>query len=182
MGHVQEAAVPSYGNEARKERHVIVLRSNLEEETKLWPVALLRIFFGYYFLLDGLGKLTGGFTRPGGLEKLLVPWANDKAVQWYKPFLKSVAIPHHQLLAQLVTWGMILAGLALLLGLFTRPAALGGILMVLNFFLAKGGGSPGTTSDQGFIAGLVVVFLARSGRSFGLDRWLARRYPNSPLW
>ncbi len=159
-----------------------VLRGNWEEETKLWQVALLRIFFGYYFLFDGLGKLTSGFTRPGALEKLLLPWANDRAFQWYKPFLKSVAIPHHQLFAQLVTWGMILAGLALLFGLFTRLAALGGILLTLNFFLAKGGGSPGTTSDQGFMAGLVVVFLARSGRSFGLDRWLARRYPNSPLW
>jgi hypothetical protein len=54
--------------------------------------------------------------------------------------------------------------------------------MTLHFFLAKGGGSPATTSDQAFIAGLLVVFLARSGRSFGLDRVLARRYPNSPLW
>ena len=42
------------------------LRGNWQEETKLWQVALLRIFFGYYFLLDGLGKLTGGFTNPAG--------------------------------------------------------------------------------------------------------------------
>ena len=46
-----------------------VLRSNLEEEIKLWPVTLLRIFFGYYFLFDGLGKLNSGFTRPG-----VTPW------------------------------------------------------------------------------------------------------------
>jgi len=161
---------------------VTVLRGNWEEETRLWYVALLRIFFGYYFLFDGLGKLTSGFTRPGVLEKRLLLWASETAFEWYKPFLKSVAIPHHQLFAQLIAWGMILAGLALLFGLFTRPAALAGIFMTLNFFLAKGGGSPATTSDQGFIAGLFVVLLTRSGRSFGLDRWLARRYPNSPLW
>ena len=159
-----------------------VLRGNWQEETKLWHVALLRIFFGYYFLFDGLGKLTSGFTRPGVLEKLLLRWANDTAFGWYKVFLKSVAIPHHQLFAHLVTWGMILAGLALLFGVFTRPAALGGIFMMLNFFLAKGGGSPATTSDQGFMVGLLVVFLTRSGRSLGLDRWLAQRYPNSALW
>jgi len=157
-------------------------RGNLQDETQLWKVALLRIFFGYYFLADGLGKLTGGFTRPGVLEKRLLGWAKDLAFDWYKPFLHGMAIPHHQLLAEMITWGMILAGLALLFGLLTRPAALGGIFMMLNFFLAKGGGSPATTSDQAFMAGLLVVFLTRAGRSFGLDRWLARRHPDSFLW
>ena len=158
------------------------LRGNWQEETKLWQVALLRIFFGYYFLLDGLGKLTGGFTSPGVLERRLLGWAKDVAVEWYKPFLLGVAIPYHQLFAHMVAWGMVLAGLGLLFGLLTRPAALAGIFMTLQFLLAKGGGTPATTSDQAFIAGLLVVFLTRSGRSFGLDRWLARRYPNSPLW
>lgn len=157
------------------------LLGNWQVETKLWYVALLRIFFGYYFFQDGLGKLTSGFTRPGVLEKWLTTKTTE-AVGWYKPFLTDVAIPHHQLFAGLVTWGMILAGLALLLGLLTRPAALGGMFMVLNFFLAKGGGSPATTSDQAFMAGLLVVFLTRAGRSFGFDRWLARYYPHSPLW
>ncbi len=159
-----------------------MLRGNWQEGTKLWPVVVLRVFFGYYFLVDGLGKLTGGFTRPGVLEKRLLGWANELAFSWYKPFLHDVAIPHHQLHAYLVTWGMILAGLALLFGLLTRPAALGGIFMMLNFFFAKGGGTPATTSDQAFIAGLLVVYLTRAGRSYGLDRILARRYPNSLLW
>jgi thiosulfate dehydrogenase [quinone] large subunit len=156
-------------------------KGSWQTETKLWQVAILRIFFGYYFFQDGLGKLTGGFTGPGVLEKWLTTKATG-AFSWYKPFLTSVVIPYHQLFAELITWGMILAGLALLLGAVTRPAALGGILMTLNFYLAKGGGSPATTSDQAFMAGLLVVFLTRAGRSFGLDRWLARRYPDSPLW
>ena len=142
----------------------------------------MHIFFGYYFLLDGLGKVTGGFTRPGVLEKRLLGWAKDVAFEWYKPFLLGVAIPYHQLFAYMVAWGMVLAGLGLVFGLLTRPAALAGIFMTLQFLLAKGGGTPATTSDQAFIAGLLVVFLTRSGRSFGLDRVLARRYPNSPLW
>jgi thiosulfate dehydrogenase [quinone] large subunit len=156
-------------------------KSNWQIETKLWQVALLRIFFGYYFFQDGLGKLTGGFTGPGVLEK----WLTTKATgpfSWYKPFLTGVVIPYHQLFAGMITWGMILAGLALLSGFLTRPAALAGIFMTLNFYLAKGGGSPATTSDQAFMAGLLVVFLTQAGRSFGFDRWLARRYPDSPLW
>jgi thiosulfate dehydrogenase [quinone] large subunit len=156
-------------------------KSNWQIETKLWRVALLRIFFGYYFFQDGLGKLSGGFTNSGALETWLTTKATG-AFGWYKPFLTSTVIPHHQLFAGLIAWGMILAGLALLLGLLTRPAALGGIFLTLNFYLAKGGGSPATTSDQAFMAGLLVVFLTRSGRSFGFDRWLARRYPDSPLW
>ncbi|MDE2484658.1 MAG: DoxX family membrane protein [candidate division NC10 bacterium] len=156
-------------------------KSNWQIETKLWQVAILRIFFGYYFFQDGLGKLTGGFTGPGALEKWLAAKATG-AFSWYKPFLTGVVIPYHQLFAGLITWGMILAGLALLFGLLTRPAALAGIFMTLNFYLAKGGGSPATTSDQAFMAGLLVVFFTRAGRSFGLDRWLARLHPESPLW
>ncbi|MDE2059624.1 MAG: DoxX family membrane protein [candidate division NC10 bacterium] len=156
-------------------------RGNWQTETKLWQVAILRIFFGYYFFQDGLGKLTGSFTGPGMLEKWLTTKATG-AFSWYKPFLTGVVIPYHQLFAGLIAWGMILAGLALLFGLLTRPAALAGIFMTLNFYLAKGGGSPATTSDQAFMAGLLVVFLTRAGRSFGLDCWLARRYPGSPLW
>lgn len=157
------------------------LRSNLQIETKLWQVVPLRIFFGYYFLQDGLGKLIGGFTRSGALEKWLTA-KTDGAFGWYKPFVTGAAIPHHELFAWLVTWGMILTGVALLFGLLTRPAALGGIFLALNFYLAKGGGSPATTSDQAFIAGLLVVFLTRAGRSFGCDRWLARRHPRSSFW
>lgn len=156
-------------------------KGNWQTETKLWRVAILRIFFGYYFFQDGLGKLTGGFTGPGVLEKWLTTKATG-AFGWYTPFLNDVVIPHHQLFAWLITWGMILAGLALLVGLLTRPAALAGLFMTLNFYLAKGGGSPATTSDQAFMVGLLVVFLTRAGRSFGLDGWLARRYPGSPLW
>jgi thiosulfate dehydrogenase (quinone) large subunit len=156
-------------------------KGNWRIETKLWQVALLRIFFGYYFLQDGMGKLTGGFTGPSVLEKWLMTKATG-AFDWYRPFLAGVVIPHHQIFAWLITWGMILGGLALLFGFLTRPAALAGIFMALNFFLAKGGGSPATTSDQAFMAGLLVVFLTRAGRSFGLDYWLAQRYPDSPLW
>ena len=156
-------------------------KGNWQVETKLWQVALLRIFFGYYFFQDGLGKLTGGFIRLGVLEKWLTTKTTE-AFSWYRPFPAAVAIPHHQLFAWLITWGMILVGLALLLGVLTRPAALGGFFMTLNFFLAKGGGSPATTSDQAFMVGLLVVFLTRAGRSFGFDRWLARCYPSSTLW
>jgi thiosulfate dehydrogenase [quinone] large subunit len=156
--------------------------SQWEERTELWRVALLRIFFGYYFLVDGLGKLTSDFTAPGVLEKRLLGWAAETAFGWYRPFLTELAIPHHQLFAQMVTWGMILAGLALLCGLLTRPAALGGIFMVLNFYLAKGGSLPASTSDQAFLVGLLVVFLTRAGRAFGFDGWLARRRPRSMLW
>ncbi len=157
------------------------LLGNWQTEAKLWQIALLRIFFGYYFLQDGVGKLTGGFIGSDALEKWLTTKTTG-AFSWYKPFLTGVAIPHYQLLAWLITWGMILAGLALLFGFLTRPAALAGIFMTLHFFLAKGGGSPATTSDQAFMAGLLVVFLTRAGRSFGCDRWLARRHPHSPLW
>ena len=67
-------------------------------------------------------------------------------------------------------------GIGLTLGLLTGLASLVGLFLVTNYGLATQWMSPG---QQGFHLVLfflmLAFFFARAGRTWGFDRWLARR-------
>ena len=67
-------------------------------------------------------------------------------------------------------------GIGLTLGLMAGLASIIGLLLVVNYGLATQWMSPG---QQGFHIVLfflmVAFFFARSGRTWGIDAWLARR-------
>ncbi len=83
-------------------------------------------------------------------------------------------------------FGEIALGVALVLGLFTRLAALVAIFVLFNYWYAMGGSpaaAPGTPQIVKHMAfGLAVVFLTAAGRSFGLDRVLHQKFPRNPLF
>jgi thiosulfate dehydrogenase [quinone] large subunit len=79
-------------------------------------------------------------------------------------------------------WGLVAIGLGLILGLFTRLASLGGILLILMFYLCNPpfvGYFYSVPSEGSYLvvnknlvelAALAVVFATGSGRVAGLDR------------
>jgi len=83
-------------------------------------------------------------------------------------------------------FGEIALGLALVLGLFTRLAALVAIFVLFNYWYVMGGSpvaAPGTPQIVKHMAfGLAVVFLTAAGRAFGLDRMLHQKFPRNPLF
>jgi uncharacterized membrane protein YphA (DoxX/SURF4 family) len=95
-----------------------------------WLLTILRIVIGWHFLYEGISKIAAE------------AWSSA-------PYLASsrwIFAPLFHLMAEssAVTaivdfvniWGMILVGLGLMLGLFTRWASAGGALMLLFYFLA----------------------------------------------
>jgi thiosulfate dehydrogenase [quinone] large subunit len=94
-----------------------------------------------------------------------------------------VVLPNAQLFATLVTWGELLAGVSLILGLMTRLSATVALLLTLNYMLAKGAW-PWTSSsnDAAFAAISLALLIGAAGRTFGLDSILAKRWPRSALW
>jgi thiosulfate dehydrogenase [quinone] large subunit len=96
----------------------------------------LRLCLGTFLLFEGLGKL-GWFLHAETLQKTLEGWQQG-AGAWSAWYLKTVALPYVAIFARLVVIGELCSGLALLLGLFTRAAALLAFLMVLNFHVASG--------------------------------------------
>ena len=68
-------------------------------------------------------------------------------------------------------------------GLATRLGGLVAVALMLNYMFAKGAWPWHPSSNDGAFAAIaVVLIIARAGRTFGLDRHLAERWPGVPLW
>ncbi len=85
---------------------------------------------------------------------------------WYASFIQNVALPNATVFSYLVTFGEILVGLALIVGIFTGIAAFFGGVMNANFLFA------GTISTNPLLLVLAfgLVLAWRVAGYWGLDR------------
>ena len=148
-------------------------------DTRLsWLWLLIRVYVGYEWLIAGWGKFNNpvwvgskaGVAVTGFLNGALAKTsgAHPDVSGWYAGFIQSVALPNASLISYLVTYGEILVGVALILGIFTGIAAFFGTFMNLNFLFA------GTVSTNPFLL-LLQLFLILSWRTagyIGLDRYV----------
>lgn len=137
----------------------------------------LRLFCGWVFMNAGLSKLVGGWLSGPQLHDTVASWLRDgRPYHFYAPFLRDVVLVHAARFAMLVSFGELLVGAALLAGLFTRAAALAGILLVGNFLLARGD-SLAANDTAPMLVLLVTALLTNPGRALGLDAALRGRVP-----
>ncbi len=99
-------------------------------------LAVLRIALGVLFLFQGIGKL-GWFASSTPLRQTLASWV-DTAGPVGRAYIEAVCLPGVELFARLVPAGELATGVALILGIYTRPAAVLALLMLLNFHVAMG--------------------------------------------
>jgi uncharacterized membrane protein YphA (DoxX/SURF4 family) len=123
---------------------------------------VLRIALGIFFIFEGWDKLPW-MTNPGLLAAALQRWA-DEGVPIARWYIETMLIPGVSVFARLVFLGELAAGLALISGVWLRPAAILTFLMVLNIhfahstifqfgFLSKGDGLP-------ILGGLLALAIA----------------------
>jgi uncharacterized membrane protein YphA (DoxX/SURF4 family) len=96
---------------------------------------LLAVLLGVFFIgmcSSKIAWLTNSGILQQKFEMIFLPKA-PPIVRWY---LETVCIPGAPLFARLVPLGELAAGLALILGFWTRMAAIAAFLMVLNFHFA----------------------------------------------
>jgi len=138
-------------------------------------LALLRICIGWHFLYEGLIKLFNpDWTAKSFLEGSR--WIFGDLFRWMASGDFAM-----QVVDFANSWGLTLAGVALILGLFTRLASWGGIIMLALYYLAYppfGVYGYGAVSEGNFIivnrnlielVCLLVLAYTRSGEFFGLD-------------
>lgn len=97
---------------------------------------VLGVFLGVFLIFEGLGKLAW-LVDSAVLSQQLAGWLKTAppASRWY---LETIAIPGVPIFARLVMAGEIAAGASLVIGFWSRLAALLAFLMVLNFHIASG--------------------------------------------
>jgi thiosulfate dehydrogenase (quinone) large subunit len=143
-----------------------------------WFWLIARFYVGYQWIEAGWSKFTsdawigtnsgkalGGFVQ-GALSK--TGGAHPDVQGWYATFLENVVLPHASVWAHVVTYGEILVGVALIIGIFTGIAAFFGLVMNFSFLLA------GTVSLNPvlLIIELFLVLAWRTAGYLGCDRYI----------
>jgi thiosulfate dehydrogenase [quinone] large subunit len=144
-------------------------------------LVILRVYLGIAFLVAALPKIQRDITPEfvGFLDQV----ALQRGHPFYQQFVESVIQPNAGAFAVLISWGELLVGVTLILGLLTRFSAALALLLALNYMFAKGAWfwSP-WSSDAAWVAISLALLVGAAGRTLGLDALLARRWPRSPFW
>ena len=157
--------------------------SNSFRSTSRALLAFLRIYLGVILFITVLGKLTRDTPFATEMLGFLNGVARRGVLSWYTDFIQQVVIPHATLFSYCVMTGEIVAAISLLTGTATRIGALIAMLLFLNYMLAKARmfWSPDSEDAAVFFIAL-IVFLGRAGRVWGIDAFLAKRWPHSWFW
>lgn len=137
---------------------------------------LLRTLFGIFWLAAGINKINKGWLSTDILKEIFLDRLTEMPPDSFAVlYLQTFAIPLYKLVAWVVTWGELYAAIGLILGLTTRWAAWVSLFILLNIAI---GGYYDASLLPFFALNLMFLFWP-SGRWFGIDRILARRYSAS---
>src|SRR5579863_3079103 len=144
-------------------------------------LGLVRMTIGAMFVWVFFENLGKGLYTPGGYAGLINFYIqHDHAPAVWKSVM-ALAASHASMAAPLQGCTEISLGVLLLLGLFTRPAALVAFALLGSLWISELG--------TAWIWELLVSVLASlalsvgsAGRTWGVDAFLARRRPSSLWW
>lgn len=186
--HADHTTVSPTGRADGTSEHLDI--EGLDSEPARWWLFASRLSIGFVFLWAFLDKTFGwGYATPGAKS-----WVNGGSPT--KGFLSNVAVgplesTFHSLAGNLlVDWlfmlGLLGIGVAFMLGVALRPAAIAGVLMLAMMWAAEWPpakhGSVGPTMstnplvDYHVIYALILGVIAwvPAGRTWGLDKWWSR--------
>jgi thiosulfate dehydrogenase (quinone) large subunit len=142
-----------------------------------WSTLPLRLFLGVTFAYAGLYKLTDSTylnaSKPTSIQQQMAGFEHTS------PIHGLISIAGHAPVAfgLLIAFGELAVGIGVLLGLFTRVAALGGMLLSLTFFLTVSFHAHPYFygSDIAFLFAWTPIVLVGAGTAPSLDLYIRRR-------
>jgi uncharacterized membrane protein YphA (DoxX/SURF4 family) len=144
-------------------------------------LAIVRVTIGAMFVWVFFENLGKGLYRPAEYEGLINYYlkASHSPAIWKS--VMSLAAGHAAIAAPMQGLTEISLGILLVIGLLTRPAATVAFLFLGSLWISEFGTS--------WIWELLVPVMAslglaigRAGRRWGVDAWLAQRWPSAPGW
>lgn len=153
-------------------------------------MAWVRILIGAVWLNGGIEKLLNPNFPRQFAQSLEAGGFVSQAPPFFRSFMEGTVVPNAELFAQLVRFGELTVGVALVLGLLTNFAAIGSIFLSANILLSQGGvglgtglGSPEFVNVNVLVALIsLVILLSPAAKALSVDAGLARRSPGlSPL-
>ena len=150
----------------------------LADTRMAWFWLLVRLYLGYEWLVAGWEKLHNpawagsdagaaltGFVQ-GALSK--TGGQHPDVQMWYAWFLQHAVLPHVNIWSNLVSWGELFVGIALIVGFLVGISTIFGMFMNLNYMLA------GTVSINPiwFTIGIGLVLAWRVAGYWGLDSYV----------
>lgn len=143
---------------------------------QLTGLVTLRMLIGWHFFYEGLAKLQNPYWTSAGYLQESQGWFSDL-------FIELAANPAALLAADYLNqWGLVLIGLALMVGVFTRVAAVCGAIMLFLYYIAAPpfpGLSYGVPAEGSYLivnkllvelAALLVLLGFPTSHIIGLDR------------
>jgi thiosulfate dehydrogenase (quinone) large subunit len=133
----------------------------------------MRVWLGVMWIQAGVAKLWGAensaFLHNNGAGVAGIAAHGTPAYSWWGTFLHGFVVPNSGWIGILVAVGEFVIGIALVLGLFTRIAALGSLVLLFTYVMS------GTASVCAFYALFAVVILAtwRTSSWIGVDGLVA---------
>jgi len=152
----------------------------------------LRIYVGLVFLSNGLAKVfnrqstTWGpfsfslITR-GSAKNIAEGAAAHSHIAGVSSFYRNTVIPNWGFFGAFLTAAELALGVALLLGILTRVASVGGLLLLAPIWVMLWHTGDYLWDYPADLAPLVLLAVIPTGRILGLDALLHRRIPHWPF-
>ena len=148
---------------------------------QLTALVSLRMLIGWHFLYEGVAKISNPYWTSAGYLQESQGWFSER-------FMALANNPQAlAIVDNLNQWGLLLIGLALLVGVFSRTAALAGVVALALYYLAAPpfpGMEYGIPTEGAYLivnkilielAALLVIMGFPTAHRIGLDRLLFRK-------
>ena len=144
-------------------------------------LAIMRLGLGAMFLYVFFENLGKGLYSKDGYTGLINFYVEKSHAPGFWKHIMSLMAGNATIAGPMQAITEISFGLLLLLGLFTRPVALGAFLFLTSLWISEWG----TAWIWELLVPMIAAFsimVGGAGRKWGLDAKLARKYPRIPLW
>jgi uncharacterized membrane protein YphA (DoxX/SURF4 family) len=144
-------------------------------------LAIVRVTIGAMFVSVFFENLGKGLYRPAGYSGLINYYIEKGHAPAVWKAVMGLAATHAAMAAPMQALAEISFGVLLVIGLLTRPVAFVAFLYLGSLWMSEWG-TAWIWELLVPVLGLLGLSVGSAGRKWGIDAWLAQRWPSSLWW